>query len=180
MPIFIISWTSLLPHYGSLLCLLTITSVVFYHLCNSILDNGVQSRSKKRWNQKVEITVGAGEIQQRMDGPNNERQLFSRIRNVYVADLDCLQNETWLYEHVIMMFLDFEHQHHENILLLDFEMYNCWLQRTLQLGVSYDHLDVMSEFVVFNTQIYQFVMWIVPIHENNHYQLLIIVEIYLL
>jgi Ulp1 family protease len=112
--------------------------------------------------------------QQRMDGPNNERQLFSRKRNVYVADLDCLQNETWLYEHVIMMFLDFEHQHHENILLLDFEMYNCWLQRTLQLGVSYDHLDVMSEFVVFNTQIYQFVMWIVPIHENNHYQLLII------
>ena len=112
--------------------------------------------------------------QQRMDGPNNERQLFSRKRNVYVADLDCLQNETWLYEHVIMMFLDFEHQHHENILLLDFEMYNCWLQRTLQLGVSYDHLDVMSEFVVFNTQIYQFVMWIIPIHENNHYQLLII------
>ena len=35
--------------------------------------------------------------QQRMDGPNNERQLFSRKRNVYVADLDCLQNETWLY-----------------------------------------------------------------------------------
>ena len=50
MPIFIISWTSLLPHYGSLLCLLTITSVVFYHLCNGILDNGVQIRWKKAQN----------------------------------------------------------------------------------------------------------------------------------
>ncbi len=72
------------------------------------------------------------------------------------------------------MFLDYEHQHHENILLFDFSMYHSWLERTLQVGVSYDLPYIMSDFILHNTQMYQFVIWIVPIHENSHYQLLVI------
>ena len=138
------------------------------------IDMPNNSFSKSSQNISREKNENNNVQQPMMEVSNNERVLFYERQNVYIADLNCLQNGRWLYEHVIMMFLEIEHQNHENILLCDFSMYNSWLQRTLQIGMNHQPTDLISDFILHNSQLYQYLVWIIPIHEHNHYQLLII------